>query len=187
MGEEPINAPIMTPKGTQHAVERVVGGGIARTIHVGELNARSSQLRGILVHSGCIFKNGSKELVEIRPGLRIGCALLSLSRRKEWGRNNHLVKLKKRTSCHMTELSHDRSRPSGHVAVRGEPTTTGLTIAEISASQPYKSAYIYIPVLTVFSAAASCRSYPCLLSCQSNSLTTSGSIGPPSRAVPFHV
>jgi hypothetical protein len=58
---------------------------------------------------------------------------------------------------------------------------------EISASPADKGAYIDMPVLTVLIAAASCRSLPRLLSCQSNSLTTSGSIGLPSRAVPFHV
>ncbi len=42
-------------------------------------------------------------------------------------------------------------------------------------------------LLTVFSAVSNCRSLPRLLSCQSNSMITSGSIGLPSRAVPLHV
>jgi hypothetical protein len=77
---------------------------------------------------------------------------------------------------------------SGHMAFRREPTITGLMRStKFPRRAPDKGAYIDILVLTVFSAAANCRSWPRLLSCQSNSLTTSGSIGLPSRAVPFHV
>ena len=76
-------------------------------------------------------------------------------------------------------------RASGFVQTRF--SSLGPMLYRISASQPDKGAYIDIPVLTVFSAVASCRSLPRLLSCQSKSLTTSGSIGLPSRAVPFHV